>query len=493
MKIRFVSSLVKLTLLMLMIGVVMVSCKDDDDDDTPPVVVLDGYYVTGAGTAVTDIGENGLMTVARNEVVQEDREELMELYMAVQGEFKSGDGFNITAVSGSTTKVYGPGPDFEMVPNGDLDTDEPKNGLWRGSLVETTDQFTVPNDGLYHIVFDSELMVAAIAKVDWTAIGGATPGGWSEGTSLTSSAFDLNTISFEIDEIVMLENEWKFRYSNGWKIILDADYDLGGADKGIKVNTNFGGAVDALLAGGDNMVNDAYAVYKIGMTWELGKGHTASFEYVKDGEPLANYPDSVYMIGASVGGWDWALVDLPMNATHSHPELFWKILWIEAGVDDAGFKFAPQRDWIGDFGVAGDPTDGVWEIGTDNVPEPAVSGHYMVVVNLETETIEVNAPTVYLIGDAAGTWDAGVAENLFTVDNANEVVTITKDMVAGNLRMYAAASTLTADWWQAEFMVFDGAIEYRSTGDDQEAVPLTEGSWTINLKFTDEIGEIIAN
>lgn len=490
MKIRFVSNVLKLTLLMLMAAIVVVSCKKDDDDDTPPVVVLDGYYVTGAGTAVTDLGENGLMKVTRNEVVQEDRDELMELYIAVKG---GSDGFNIVMVSGSSTKTYGPGSDFEMVPNGDLDNDEPKNGLWRGSIVETTDKFTVPNDGLYHIVLDKELMVAAIAKVDWTVIGGATPGGWTDGTVLTSSAFDLNKMTFEIEEIVMLENEWKFRYSSGWKIILDPDYELDGGDKGIKVNCNFGGAVDALVPGGDNISNATYAVYKIGMTWELGKGHTASFTYVKDAEPLPEYPDSLYMIGASVGGWDWAAINLPMNAVHSHPELFWKIVWIENGVADAGFKFAPQRDWIGDFGVTGDATDGVWAIGTDNAPEPATSGYYMVVVNLENETIEVNAPTVYLIGDAAGSWDAGVAENLFSVDNANQVVTITKNMVAGNLRMYAAASTLSADWWQAEFMIFDGMIEYRSTGDDQEAVPVNEGSYTINLKFTDNTGEIIAN
>ena len=35
---------------------------------------------------------------------------------------------------------------------------------------------------------------------------------------------------------------------------------------------------------------------------------------------------------------------------HSNPHLFWRIVWIEAGTDQ-GFKFAPQADWIGDFGA----------------------------------------------------------------------------------------------------------------------------------------------
>ena len=50
---QFVNRLFKLTWMVLLASMVMVSCnKDDDDDDTtPPVVILDGYYVTGDGTA----------------------------------------------------------------------------------------------------------------------------------------------------------------------------------------------------------------------------------------------------------------------------------------------------------------------------------------------------------------------------------------------------------------------------------------------------------
>ena len=237
MKNRILNRLFKLTLLVLMASVVMVSCKDDEDDDpTPPVIVLDGYYIKGAGTALTALEEEGLMKVARNEVTQLDRAELFEIYIAVEA---GTDGFNIVMVSGSTQKTYGPGADFALVDAANLDVEEPQAGLWRGSLAETADKFTVPTDGLYHIAFDKELMIVVMAKVEWGVIGGATPGGWGASTPLPESAFDLNSMKFEIAEITMLANEWKFRYSNGWKIILDPNFDNGTVTAGLKGEYQF--------------------------------------------------------------------------------------------------------------------------------------------------------------------------------------------------------------------------------------------------------------
>ncbi len=311
-------------------------------------------------------------------------------------------------------------------------------------------------------------------------------------------AFDLNTITFEAAEVTLLENEYKFRYSDGWKIILDAEYDNGTATAGLKVNTNFGGTLDALVPGGANIANATYAIYKISMTWTLGEGTTAAVTYVRDGEPLPEYPTELYMVGNALNnvdgdsdgtpdGWQWALTDFPMIPVHSHPELFWKIVWL----DGAGeFKFAPQRDWIGDFGKDGDPVDGVFAKGTANVPVPvAGSGYYMVVVDLENETIEVNPPTIYGIGDAFGGWDAKKPEYMFTVDNVNKVIKFENVLTATELRMYAGATTLACDWWQAEFMVLEGVIEFRGTGNDQARVAVTAGQ-DISLDFINLTGTI---
>lgn len=491
MKKQILERMLTIALLVLMGAMFFVACNDDEDE--PPIVVLDGYYIKGAGTALADLADNGRFANTPNEVGQVARAQLFEMYIPVKA---GSDGFNIVMVKGDTLKTYGPGSDFAQVAEAELDVEEPKAGLWRGSLVETDAKFTVPEDAMYHIMFDNEVMIVAIAKVEWGVIGGAVSS-WSESTPMPTGSFDLNQMKFEVAEVTMLENEWKFRYSNGWKIIIDPDFNTGGADAGIKVNTNFGAvnqgdvAVDVLVPGGKNFANDTYGIWKVTLNWKLGDGYTATKEWVREGEPLPEYPDSLFMIGDAVGGWDWATVNLPMIPVHSHPEMFWKIVWMEG--PDKGVKFAPVREWGLDFGKTGDATNGVWAKGTENVPGPAESGYYMVVVDLDKETIEVNPPTVFLIGDAVGAWDAGVEANKFTVDNANEVVTITKDLLAGNLRMYAAGSTLAADWWQAEFMIFDGKIEYRATGGDQTAVPVTAGNYTISLRFKDNTGSVTAN
>ncbi len=278
--------------MVMAIALIGTSCKKDEETTDPgggeDPIVLDGVYIKGAGTALTDFDTKGKMAIAKNEVVQEERASLFEMYVAVSA---GTDGFNIYTVDGGVQTSWGPGGDFAMVAEADLDAEEPRDGLWRGSLVETETPFVVPEDGLYHVAFDSEAGIVVIARVKWGLIGGATPGGWGENTVLEASAFDLNTMTFSLPSVTVFEDAWKFRYSNGWKIILDPEFDFGGADKGIKVNCNFGGAVDALSAGGADIVNDTYANYAFDLTWTLGEGYSASVVFESEAEPLAEYPE----------------------------------------------------------------------------------------------------------------------------------------------------------------------------------------------------------
>jgi len=66
----------KVAWLMIMAFALMTtSCKKDDDDPTggdDPVIVLDGVYVKGAGTALSDFDTKGQMKITRNEVTQTD-------------------------------------------------------------------------------------------------------------------------------------------------------------------------------------------------------------------------------------------------------------------------------------------------------------------------------------------------------------------------------------------------------------------------------------
>ena len=193
------------------------------------------------------------------------------------------------------------------------------------------------------------------------------------------------------------------------------------------------------------------------------------------------FPAALYMIGAGVGDkdWKWELTDLPMVPVNSHPNLFWKIVFMNATGE---FKMAPEKAWGNDFGKAGSATGGIYNKGGENIPVPGIAGYYMVVVDLTTNKISIADPKVYLIGNTIGSWDTGNAAGLFTVDNANSLVTITKTLAADNLRMYAWHPWFD-QWWQSEFNIFSGKIVFRGTGNDQAAVPVTAGSHKIDLNF----------
>jgi len=201
---------------------------------------------------------------------------------------------------------------------------------------------------------------------------------------------------------------------------------------------------------------------------------------------VAAYPSALFMIGDGVGGWDWASLDLPMIPVNSHPNLFWKIVWMNA---TGGFKFAPQKEWKDDFGSTGSATVGVYAKGGDNIPVPGTAGYYMVVVDLTANKIAIADPKVYLMGNTIGSWDTSNPAGLFTVDNANSVVTVTKTLAADELRMYAWHPWFT-DWWQSEFIILDGKIAFRGTGGDQSRVAVTAGSHTVNLNFKTGVGSI---
>jgi len=471
------------------------SCDGDDDNGGGgnPTLVEDGFYIKGEGTALTALDSKGMLKVTRNEVLQEERAALLEMYIAV----KAGDkGFNIVEVAGAATKVYGPGADFAEITGTALDAEEPNQGLWKGSYAETATAFTVPTDGLYHVVIDKELKKVAVAKVVWGLIGAATPGGWSGSTALTEGAFDLNKITFELAEITMLENEYKLRYSNGWKIILDAEFDLGDGKKGIKVNTNLGGALDNLVPGAGNIANTKYGVYKATITWELGKAYAASLTWVKDGEPLATYPEALYLVGdATAYAWDSpsthadAIMHKCAGGAPSEG-IFWKILFIEG---TKGFKVS-EADWgtvnLGFAEVNEFDADGVTVTDNNGNMSVADNGMYIIVVNLQNKTtkISVKPAEVYGIGDAFGGYNEAVAANKFTADNTAKTLTSPAVTANGNIRMYAEHAWIP-EWWNAEFNVFNGVIEYRNDGGDQEAVPGTAGQ-VITLTFDNNTGTI---
>ena len=156
------------------------------------------------------------------------------------------------------------------------------------------------------------------------------------------------------------KGEWKFRYSDGWKVELDTVTVVGTGLIGVKINTNFGGAVSALVSGGGNIVNSAPGFYTMSMAYTLGTGFHATT--VKTGDiPLINY--STYQMGiignayyksdgVTVAAWDENFgTSLPV-VTNVSTYTWTYTLNMLAGE----FKFRQGTDWAGKSIGYGDVT-----------------------------------------------------------------------------------------------------------------------------------------
>ena len=283
--IKLSTMLALVTVFALVFGVS--SCKKDDTTTTPPAIVLDGYYVKGAACAYTDFNSKAMMKITFNENGGAVDSSLLELYIPL----KAGTaGFSIVKVAGSVQTTFGPATGFGVVTA--KTTDEPKLPWQRGPVSSTsTTTFNVPANGFYHVVFDTHSNRVALMRVVWGLIGAATPGGWSNDTMMTESAFNANTMTYTLTGLTLLKGEWKLRYTHGWKVELDTTNS--DPTKWVKANTNFGGVLGTLVAGGPNIVNATPGIYTIVFTYTLGSGYTLTL--TKTGDiPAINY--STYLM-----------------------------------------------------------------------------------------------------------------------------------------------------------------------------------------------------
>lgn len=513
------NNLFKLThiawVMLMSFALISTSCtKDDDDDtdDTPPVIVLDGTYVKGAGTALVDFDAKGLMKITRNEVTQEDRASLVDIYVAIKG---GTDGFNIISVDGDTQKVLGPGTDFGMVAEADLDAEEPTLGLYRGSVVESASPFTVTEDGLYHIAYDTELGVVTVAKVVWGVIGAATPGGWGGSTQLDAT-FDLNTMAFSGTDVVLTKADFKFRYSNGWKVILSPDFDLGDGNTGIKVNSNYGGAIDALVPGGDNIVNDTPGKYTVTVTWTLDGGTTASVVKTGDLETIDYSSTELGLVGDGLmvdgNQHNWDVTILPHAPAVDETNYTWTYEGIEV-TTLGSFKIREGQDWngksigFGDVTMAGTAAADFEGNGDGNFV-PLADGTYDfsleidAVTELYTLTVKSAGtadPEMFIVGDgcAAG-WDPSIA---VPMNGTGGVYTVTADLVTvdgapGNIKFIT-----TLGQWAPMYGTDEngtaaaGTLVYRETESDPDpaTIPVeVDGTYVITVNTNDMTYSVVS-
>ena len=489
--------MLRISLVLIAAFTMFTSCKKDKTTD-PPVVIEDGLYVKGAGTALTGYDAKGLLTVTRNEVTQTDRPNLVELYVAVKA---GADGFNIVDVAGGVPTVYGPGADFAVVAEADRNVDEPKVDFSRGSYTASTTPFTVPADGLYHIVLDKELKKIAVLPVVWGVIGAATPGGWGASTVMPSTGFDLNTMTFELTDMVLTKADYKFRYSDGWKIILDSEFDLGGGLKGIRANCNYGGTIDALVPGGANITNAVPGKYTMKMVWTLGSGYVATATKTADLN-LIDYTNTELGLvgnGLMVDGvqhnWD-VTVQVSKPTIENLTTYSWT--YNQVTVTTLGsFKIREGQDWTkksvgyNDVTMAGVSADKFTTNGDGNFV-PTVDGVYDIVFKIdavtEKYTFTVNpagaAPEMFMLGDGCSAgWDNTKA---LPMEGTAGIYYITTELTTGKFIKFI--TTLGA--WEPMYGTnasgtgTGGDLVYRAVGDPDPAsipTPATTGKYVITI------------
>ena len=191
----------------------------------------------------------------------------------------------------------------------------------------------------------------------------------------------------------------------------------------------------------------------------------------------------LFMTGSNYG---WGDTWKQLTPIHSAEGEFWTIVYLEAGEQ---IKFAPQAGWGNDFGGEATINDeagaGLTADGTNLLAKNA--GWYLLhVVNTTDRIVNVLAPNIYLIGGTAadGKWEVADV-NKFTVPTGKDGEFVSPAFgAADEVRMCVNFGGY--DWWKTEFIVLDGKIVYRGSG-NQERVKVAAGQKAY-LNFTDGIG-----
>jgi len=295
--------------------------------------------------------------------------------------------------------------------------------------------------------------------------------GWDEASMLPFTHSDVNvyddpvfTISFTTTE----DNQY-------WKIIpqknIDAD-DFWANPGVVGVKVDGDDAMSGQLVNEDAQAGKIAKAGKYNMTINM-------LDYTYE---ITVAPTELFMTGSNYG---WGDTWKQLTPIHSAEGEYWVISYFTAGEQ---FKFAPQAGWGGDFGGEAALNDeagsGIHADGTNLVIDNA--GWYLLhVVNSAERIVNVLAPNVYLIGNTVGVWEIADA-NKFTVPEDKDGEFVSPAFVASDeVRMCVNFGGY--DWWKTEFIVLDGAIVYRGTGDDQERVKVSEGQKAY-LNFTTGTG-----
>ena len=313
--------------------------------------------------------------------------------------------------------------------------------------------------GNYDVIFDYAAKTLKVERhvAAYSLIGTINGDSWTKDIVMTESD------GIWTSPVVNITGGFKIRYDYSW-----ADENTYGVESGATVQA--GTPITLVQPGSDISLPDA-GDYKVSFNPETKEVTIVAVAF----------PEQLYMIGTEFGNWDWNSDDVvEMTPVLHNPDWgaeaegqFWTVRYISAG---QGFKFNSKREWGGDFwGLT--TNEGFTEDGGNCVVSE--SGFYMVHVDLKREIVHVEPARVYGIGDCFGGWDEAMESALFQPSGKTLKATAASE---GQVRMYAASSIATSDWWTREFVFFDGKIAYRGMGGDQDRVTVLKGQ-EITLNF----------
>ncbi|MEQ6165895.1 SusF/SusE family outer membrane protein [Ekhidna sp. MALMAid0563] len=505
------NALKSLSFLMVLGALIFISsCGSDDgggidiDDDGGGFAVSNGLYFAGlsssSDTTIALAGELKETTVEGEGFSQLERTGHLSTFMYLEaGNYffaEVDDQEVIAAYGGSATVVDTVKADNQTDDFGDIiDVELEENGA----------AINVSESGVYHVVYDQQESEGLIIKINsWGILG--------SGTDATDGDIDLTLdgapssegVSWTATDVALYSGgSFKLRYNDSWKVDTREGFD-GAPDAfdpsfGYVLFTNLGGTLEVPEIGGSDIGISEDGAYTV--TLSISENGETSISLTKTGEvePRPEFPEAMYLVGGATP-YDWTEPGTGDNpdaalfhqlAGDGNDGVYWKISSLITG---QGFKIS-AANWkdpnLGFGGVDSFDEEGVTvsDDGSGNM-SIATDGMYMIVLDLRNDEVKVSISDVlvYGIGDAFGSWDEDKAEYLFTVDDVNKTVTSPALAANGNIRMYADHPWIP-DWWNAEFRVADGAIDYRNNGGDQEAVAGTTGQ-VITLSFDDNTGTI---
>ena len=444
------------------------ACGENDNwvvvDDVQP-----GVYVSGSAVVYKSIAPAASFKAGYPDPDIDEREGVSTIFTWLKA---SGDLFITKADATGNIINYGKGAEVSSVTS---------------ELVAEGPAYKVTEDGLYFLIYNSNLSQLTIVPAKFGVIGAATPQGWNAESPFTSVNYNESTATVEFKgTFPFTKDQMKFRFNGDWGITIPYD-----ASSTIKFHTNMGSIGDSdggvalasssteLKGGGKNLSVPLGAAYDVTLKLDL-RTNKFSVSAVQGEIIKPTYPEELYMTGNEFGNWfsDPAGVVkmVPVNGASGS---FWCVRYFTA---NQGFKWAPQPSWDGgDFSELASKEG--YSIKDGNAVVDA-DGLYMVYIDMVADKIVIEPAKVYGIGNAFGGWDA--ATYPFTISGNKMTITTT---AAGDLRIYAGSSAATTDWWTREFNIFNGKIEYRGAGGDQAAVPVAAGK-KVTLDFNAGTGTI---